>query len=117
MVADGLIRAARAQGVERRHVRGRRVRRSVRVHANPAPAQELPEAQDAHGRVLRHIPGLHRGVRVLVRQLVARRLGSHGHGDRQPAAGACRVPGPGHMHNGLHTHPAQHHCSSHSHAH
>lgn len=117
MDTDGYIPVVRAPGVEYRRVRDHRVLRYVRVHASPAPAQKLPEAQEAHGRVLRHIPQLYRRVRVLVRQLVERRLGCHGHGDRHQYARGSRLVGRGHMRHGLHEDPAQHcrtpHCRAH----
>lgn len=117
MAADGHVHSARAQGVEHRRVRGHRVLRTIRVHALPEPAQAVPQAQEAHGRVLRHVPRIHGRVRVLVRQFVARRLGSHGHDDGHPDARSRRVRGAGHMQPGLHEDPVQHHRSPHSHTH
>lgn len=115
MEADGHLHTARAQGVERGRVHLHRVFRPVRVHAGPAPAQELPEAQEAHGHVLRHVARLHGRVRVLMRQLVARHLGGHGHADRLPDTRGRRLRGRGHRHVGLHEDSAQHHRSPHSH--
>lgn len=114
---DGHIYTARAQDVEHRRVRNHRVFRSVRVHTGPTPAQELPEAQEAYGHVLRRIPVLHGRVRILVRKLMARHLGRHGHGDGHPAVRSRRYHGAGYMQLGLHEDAAQHCRSAHSHTH
>lgn len=115
MEADGHLRPARAQGMEHRRVRRHRLLRAVRVHGVPAPAQDVLEAPQTHRRVLRHVPRLHGRVRVLVRQLVARRLGSDGHADGHRPARARRLRYPGHMHPGLHAHFTQYYCSSNRH--
>lgn len=115
--ADGHIHTARQPGVEHRRVRGHRVHRALHVHVVPAPVQALPKAPEAHGLVLRHVQELHGRVRVLLRQLVARHLEHHGHGDGHPVADGRRVRGVRHMQLGLHEDPAQHHRSPDSNTH
>lgn len=115
MEADGPVRGARPPGLEHRRVRGHRVRRPVRVHAGPAPDQGLPAAAQAHRRLLRRVARLHRRVRAVLRQLVARHLGGHGRAHRRPAARRRRHRGPGHRVPGVHEDAAQHHRAAHSH--
>lgn len=103
--------------MEHRRVRLHRLLRAVRVHGVPAPAQDVPEAPQTHRRVLRHVPRLHGRVRVLVRQLVARRLGSDGHADGHRPARARHFRYTGHMHPGLHAHFTQYYRSSDRHPH
>lgn len=117
MAADGHIRGARGRGVEHSRVGGHRLLRAVRVHASSAPAEDVPQAPEAHCRVLRPVPRLHGRVRAVVRQFVARRLGRDGHGRGHRTARSRRLRGLGHMCSSFHEDAAQYCRTPHSHTH